>query len=355
MCNIHDSIKPIMSVIMMIVLLAQASAQATPPEPKIECLPLDGEYAGTESQTMYGDQCQKWSSQEPHQHELGVNDYEFPEMDVESASDYCRYIHPTSDMPWCFTTNPDVEWGYCDIPNCWTKEEICIANQTGLEYNGTVSQDIFNNTCLTWSDYDIDAESNYCRNTDADEEGPWCYIADQGDKIKQYCYIPLCEDVFLDYDEYGNTTYGNDTHDYNYTGNGYGDVNLDYDYGHDSGSWGDNGDDDDSGSWEDNGDDDDDSGSWEGDGDDGDDDDSGSWEGDGDDGDDDDSGSWKGDGDNGDDDDDSGSWEDNGDDDDGDDDSGSWEDNGGDDDGDDSGSQEDNGDGGDYYGGDYYG
>jgi len=320
MFNIHDSIKPIMSVIMMIVLLAQASAQSTPPEPPIECLPFvwDGEYAGTESQTMYGDQCQKWSSQEPHQHELGVNDYEFPGQDVESAGDYCRYIiYPAMDIPWCYTTNPDVEWEYCDIPDCWTKEEVCISNHTGLEYNGTVSQDIFNNTCLTWSDYDIDEKSNYCRNTDADEEGPWCYIADQGDKIKQYCYIPLCEDVFLDYDDHGNTTYGNDTHDYNYSGDGddnFDDTNgsgsWDYD-GDDSGSWGDNGDDDDSGSWEGDGDDDD-SGSWEGDGDYGDDDDSGSWEGDGDDGEDDD----------------------------------------GDDD---SGSLEENGDGGDYYGGDYYG
>lgn len=36
-------------------------------------------------------------------------------------------------------------------------------------------------------------EENYCRNPDADENGPWCYTTDPA-KRYDYCAIPECED-----------------------------------------------------------------------------------------------------------------------------------------------------------------
>ena len=41
----------------------------------------------------------------------------FPEHSVTLAKNYCRNPD-NSDGVWCYTTDPNTEWEYCNIPLC---------------------------------------------------------------------------------------------------------------------------------------------------------------------------------------------------------------------------------------------
>ncbi|XP_078581132.1 plasminogen-like isoform X2 [Branchiostoma floridae x Branchiostoma japonicum] len=66
-------------------------------------------YRGTVSVTWSGDTCQRWDSKSPHK-----PDYTPPDR---KDHNYCR--NPSSsELPWCYTTNPKRRWEYCSIPGC---------------------------------------------------------------------------------------------------------------------------------------------------------------------------------------------------------------------------------------------
>ena len=45
------------------------------------------------------------------------------------------------DRPWCFTTDPNIAWEYCDIPFCGKYCKICFARSLDFSTeNGRVSQ-----------------------------------------------------------------------------------------------------------------------------------------------------------------------------------------------------------------------
>lgn len=80
--------------------------------PPLECLPnsdLRGtQYYGTQSVTETGDTCQRWDSQSPYTHSFSY---------LGDQENYCR--NPDSDLkPWCFTTNVNRRYGYCNVPYC---------------------------------------------------------------------------------------------------------------------------------------------------------------------------------------------------------------------------------------------
>merc|ERR1719187_1289737 len=64
-------------------------------------------YKGEASQTVSGLTCQAWNVQTPHKHEYGrLGDHNHcRNSDIESA-------------PWCYTTNPEKRWEYCDVREC---------------------------------------------------------------------------------------------------------------------------------------------------------------------------------------------------------------------------------------------
>uniref|UniRef100_A0A8C7JTR5 Plasminogen n=1 Tax=Oncorhynchus kisutch TaxID=8019 RepID=A0A8C7JTR5_ONCKI len=92
------------------------------PKPTPDQTPLDdckvgngGTYRGPTSMTMLGVTCQRWSSQSPHQH-ASFNPESHPDKGLESNN--CR--NPDNDVngPWCYTTDRNKKWDYCQIPDC---------------------------------------------------------------------------------------------------------------------------------------------------------------------------------------------------------------------------------------------
>ncbi|XP_029532643.1 plasminogen [Oncorhynchus nerka] len=92
------------------------------PKPTPDQTPLDdckvgngGTYRGPTSMTMLGVTCQRWSSQSPHQHS-SFNPESHPDKGLESNN--CR--NPDNDVngPWCYTTDRNKKWDYCQIPDC---------------------------------------------------------------------------------------------------------------------------------------------------------------------------------------------------------------------------------------------
>ncbi|XP_053321821.1 muscle, skeletal receptor tyrosine-protein kinase [Spea bombifrons] len=73
-------------------------------------------YQGINSKTVSGIPCQKWSQQLPHLHRSLPE--VFPEL--ANSENYCRNPGGESERPWCYTTDPNVRWEYCNIPQCGT-------------------------------------------------------------------------------------------------------------------------------------------------------------------------------------------------------------------------------------------
>jgi len=72
-------------------------------------------YVGKESKTEKNKTCQRWDSQTPHTH--GVTSALLPDKSLAEAANYCRN-DGSEPRPWCYTTNKDKRWEFCDIPKC---------------------------------------------------------------------------------------------------------------------------------------------------------------------------------------------------------------------------------------------
>ncbi|XP_016008226.2 plasminogen isoform X2 [Rousettus aegyptiacus] len=175
------------------------------PECEDECMYCSGEnYEGKVSTTTSGLECQSWSSQRPHAH--GYIPSKFPNKNLQM--NYCR--NPDGEpRPWCFTTDPNKRWEFCDIPRCATPPPPsgptyqCLKGK-GEDYRGNVAVTVSGNTCQHWSEQTPHKhnktpenfpckhlEENYCRNPDG-EKAPWCFTTNQEVRW-EYCKIPSCE------------------------------------------------------------------------------------------------------------------------------------------------------------------
>ena len=44
---------------------------------------------------------------------------QFPDKSLAAAKNYCRNPEDVdSEEPWCYTMNPRIRWGYCDVKLC---------------------------------------------------------------------------------------------------------------------------------------------------------------------------------------------------------------------------------------------
>ena len=68
------------------------------------------------SRTISGRTCQHWNSSYPHSHPFH-DDALFPDDSMAAALNYCR-DPDGKGAPWCYTTDPEVLWQFCDAPPC---------------------------------------------------------------------------------------------------------------------------------------------------------------------------------------------------------------------------------------------
>lgn len=72
-------------------------------------------YSGTQVHTKSGHLCQLWTQQSPHKHPMLPAIYA---SELQNAGYACRNPGGLGDRPWCYTTNVNVRWEYCNIPLC---------------------------------------------------------------------------------------------------------------------------------------------------------------------------------------------------------------------------------------------
>ncbi|CAH1246036.1 LPA [Branchiostoma lanceolatum] len=159
--------------------------------------------------TVSGKTCQRWDSQEPHEHQYLPQDY--PGYDLEE--NYCRNPDDDPNGAWCLTTDPDTEWEYCDLETCAVSPtDTSPTNPSPTDPSPTdtnpTSDDCFvtvsGKTCQRWDsqephehqylpqDYPgYDLEENFCRNPDDDPNGAWCLTTDP-DTRWEYCDLETC-------------------------------------------------------------------------------------------------------------------------------------------------------------------
>ncbi|KAM4695151.1 plasminogen [Discoglossus pictus] len=170
-----------------------------------DCMHCSGEnYKGKIAKTESGVECQRWDMQTPHSH--GYTPSNIPEKNL--VENYCR--NPDGEpRPWCFTTNPNKRWEFCNVPRCTSKPptespgEQCLSGR-GEKYRGNIAVTVSGKRCQSWGAQEPHKHSrtpenypcknldkNFCRNPDG-ESMPWCYTTDSTVRW-EYCDIPSCD------------------------------------------------------------------------------------------------------------------------------------------------------------------
>uniref|UniRef100_A0A8C4HZC2 Hepatocyte growth factor b n=1 Tax=Dicentrarchus labrax TaxID=13489 RepID=A0A8C4HZC2_DICLA len=169
---------------------------------QVECMNCNGEdYRGPMDHTESGKECQRWDLDGPHKHLYHPKRY--PDKGLDD--NYCR--NPDGrHRPWCFTTDPDTPWEYCNIKVCGNNvvETTECYQGRGEGYRGTVDVMPTGLTCQRWdSQYPHnhtftpqaypckDLRENYCRNPDG-HEFPWCFTTDPRVRRMFCTNIPEC-------------------------------------------------------------------------------------------------------------------------------------------------------------------
>jgi len=128
-------------------------------------LVLGLEYRGRVSETRGGIRCQRWDQSYPHYVKFRPN---------PSNHNYCRNPDNDPKGPWCYTTDPQRRFDYCDIPTLTTRRPSTNCQTTVSGY-----------TCQNWSKNSpwrpkyrpSPANHNNCASPD-DDSTPWCYTTD---------------------------------------------------------------------------------------------------------------------------------------------------------------------------------
>uniref|UniRef100_A0A8D0D7Q3 Macrophage stimulating 1 n=1 Tax=Sander lucioperca TaxID=283035 RepID=A0A8D0D7Q3_SANLU len=164
------------------------------------CITCNGEdYRGQVDHTVSGKECQRWDQQYPHQHIYQPEKYPDKSLD----DNYCRNPD-ASPVPWCYTTDTEVERENCEISKCskLIQQQTNCFRGRGEDYRGKVNETTSGIPCQRWDAQhphernprthpEANLTENYCRNPDGDQHGPWCYTTDPKTEF-DYCAIKQC-------------------------------------------------------------------------------------------------------------------------------------------------------------------
>ncbi|XP_070570703.1 low-density lipoprotein receptor-related protein 2-like [Ptychodera flava] len=204
------------------------------------------DYRGFVNKTVSGRDCQNWMEGYPHEHDR--NPQAYPGAGLGNHN-FCR--NPDNEAGiWCFTTDPEVRWEYCeagvrqtvcdgDVKQCdaenefscrnqqcvgkeflcdgrnhcgdWSDEWDCVYRKecyiltNGVDYRGNVSETFSGIACQKWSEqtphrhnYSPEmvtgqglGDHNHCRNPGQaqGQSAPWCYTT-FSNTTWQHCTIP---------------------------------------------------------------------------------------------------------------------------------------------------------------------
>uniref|UniRef100_A0A667WL92 Macrophage stimulating 1 n=1 Tax=Myripristis murdjan TaxID=586833 RepID=A0A667WL92_9TELE len=174
------------------------------------CITCNGEdYRGQVDHTVSGRECQRWDQQYPHQHIYQPEKYPDKSLD----DNYCRNPD-ASPVPWCYTTDPEVERESCEISKCTVVPKKrhrssyttnCFRGR-GEDYRGKVNETTSGIPCQRWdaqephehpfypNTYECKGlEENYCRNPDG-SEAPWCFTSEPTMRTAFCLQIKRCAD-----------------------------------------------------------------------------------------------------------------------------------------------------------------
>uniref|UniRef100_A0AAX7UIQ7 Hepatocyte growth factor n=1 Tax=Astatotilapia calliptera TaxID=8154 RepID=A0AAX7UIQ7_ASTCA len=188
---------------------------------EVECINCIGEdYRGPMDHTESGKECQRWDLDDPHKHLYHPKRY--PDKGLDD--NYCR--NPDGrQRPWCFTTDPNTPWEYCNITVCETPPKSNVVETTecyqgrGEGYRGAVDMTPTGLTCQRWdSQYPHnhtflpeaypckDLRENFCRNPDG-QEFPWCFTTDPRVPREKTIFSPSEADKYC-YERFGENYQG---------------------------------------------------------------------------------------------------------------------------------------------------
>ncbi|CAG0887793.1 unnamed protein product [Darwinula stevensoni] len=171
------------------------------------------EYVGSKNETETGKGCLPWDSRlydrrwdfRSFASEAFFVDGLFNALSGEyelPSHDRCRNPGSYRRRPWCFVSDVDAKWEYCDIPFCHDlAPPECKVSQRGAEYAGKKNVTISGYPCLNWlsivegnrpysfSD-ELDGRHTFCRNPVGFLNGPACFISQMD---WEYCDVPYCQ------------------------------------------------------------------------------------------------------------------------------------------------------------------
>ena len=182
------------------------------------------DYRGTINVTRSGRTCQRWDAQTPHTHS---NDPSAEPLAGLEDNNFCR--NPDFDEgAWCYTTDPEVRWEYCDVPAChdnFVPRRYCgTTSQNQMDYRGGVEVTETGALCSGW-DSDIDGRFNSedvptaglvgttCRNPPGSgRTRAWCYTSNSESNPWEYCNVDECKECGTASPTIKKTDYRGDIH-----------------------------------------------------------------------------------------------------------------------------------------------
>ena len=81
---------------------------------------LGRDYRGVVDTTITGKSCQQWTDQTPQEHNR--TEARYPGTGL-GEHNFCRNPDNEPGGPWCFTTDSESRWEYCDVGEQSTTQE----------------------------------------------------------------------------------------------------------------------------------------------------------------------------------------------------------------------------------------